>query len=188
MDHPLQRESAMICPMPFKSSKPVNPYGGGGKSNPYLPPKRDPKWIRLNLWEHKTNPQWVMILYENQVPFESSPTLETNWRIFYSFMAYNHLIPPYPEYTGLFRANHHSRYPYEFKEIVPILDTFNVEEPGTYFVAYTVPINNTEKIPLKKVNLYVEKIFDRSKHRGEHRAVARKRRQKGAQGTASLLR
>lgn len=188
MHHALQRAPTstqnipMICPLPFsfKKNKVVNPY-----FNPYKPPE-DPRWIRINIWENKRNPQWIQILYENQVAFESSPTLQNEWRVFYSFLAYNHLIPPYPNYTGLFRANHNPSYPFELKEIVPILDSFNVEENGTYFVAFTVPVENTSKIPLKRVNLYVKSIFDESQRRGEHRAVARKRGQQKIQSNKKI--
>jgi len=115
-----------------------------------------PLRIRLNIWENRNDPNQVMILYEWQTPYEASPTANRNWRIFFTFIAFNPLVPPYPEGTQLFLARHKSIFPYELIEVVPILDAFNVEEPGTYFVAYVSPFQNMTKIPFQNIYVYVE--------------------------------
>lgn len=115
-----------------------------------------PLRIRLNIWENRSDPNQVMILYEWQTPYDASPTANRNWRVFFTFIALNPLVPPYPEGTQLFLARHKSAFPYQLIEVVPILDAFNVEEPGTYFVAYTSPFQNMTKIPFQDIYVYVE--------------------------------
>jgi hypothetical protein len=114
--------------------------------------------IRLNIWEHKTTPSLTMILYEDQIPFPDSPSLQNQWRIFFSFLAFNPLVPPYPSGTELFRAIHYPRYPFEFKEIVPVLDVYNVDDLGTYFAGYTASYEHLTKLPFKDTYVYVKKL------------------------------
>lgn len=113
--------------------------------------------IMLNIWEFRQDPSRLMILYDGQVPASESPTTTQNWRPYFSFQAFNPLAPPYPPDTELFRARHSTIYPYELLEVVPMMDVYNVEEPGTYFVAYRVPIAGTTKLPFRDVFVYVER-------------------------------
>lgn len=116
-----------------------------------------PKQIRLFLWEDRHNPNdRVMLLYEGQVPADQSPSTTQQWRPYYTFVAYNPLIPPYPEGTELFRARHSTIYPYELIDIVPVLDVFNIDEPGTYFVAYRGPRPGLSKLPFRDTHIFVE--------------------------------
>ena len=115
-----------------------------------------PLRIRLNIWENRDDPSQTMILYEGQTPFDNSPTLNRKWRVFFTFLAINPLVPPYPDGTQLFRAQHKSIYPYELMDVYPILDAYHVEEPGTYFVAYTANITGTVKLPFQNIDIYVE--------------------------------
>jgi len=113
--------------------------------------------IQLMIWEDRRDPSRMMILYDHQVPAETSPTTNQSWRPYFSFSAFNPLTPPYPPNTELFRARHSSAYPYELIEVVPMMDVYNVEEPGTYFVAYRVPIAGTTKLPFRDVYVFVER-------------------------------
>jgi hypothetical protein len=117
--------------------------------------------LRFNIWENRRDPSQTMILHEWQIPYDESPTTNRNWEIFFSFDAFNPLVQPYPVGTQLFRARHKSNYPYELIDVYPILDTFHVEEPGTYFVAYTAPINNSTKLPFQNIYVYVENATKR---------------------------
>ena len=112
--------------------------------------------IRLKIWENRQDPTQTMILYDWQSPYPESPTTNRNWKAFFAFDAFNPLVQPYPDGTQLFRARHKTMYPYELIDVYPILDTFNVEEPGTYFVAYTAAFANTTKLPFQNIYIYVE--------------------------------
>lgn len=115
-----------------------------------------PLRIRLNIWENRDDPSQTMILYDWQTPYQYSPTSNRNWRIFWTFTALNPMVPPYPDGTQLFRARHKSSYPYELVDVYPILDAYNVEELGTYFVGYTAPIDSKTKLPFQNIYVYVE--------------------------------
>jgi hypothetical protein len=115
-----------------------------------------PRQIQLIIWEHRSDPDRLMLLYDYQTPASESPTTVKDWRPYYSFLAYNPLSTPYPEGTELFRARHSSNYPYELIDIVPMLDVYNVEEPGTYFVAYRSPVTGTSKLPFRDMHIFVE--------------------------------
>jgi hypothetical protein len=117
--------------------------------------------IRFNIWENLRDSSQTMILHDWQTPYDESPTTNRNWEIFFSFDAFNPLVQPYPVGTQLFRARHKANYPYELIDVYPILDTFNVDEPGTYFVAYTAPINGTTKLPFQNIYVYVENATKR---------------------------
>jgi hypothetical protein len=97
-----------------------------------------------------------MILYDGQVPADQSPSTNQSWRPYYTFLAFDPLIPPYPDGTELFRARHSSTYPYELIEVVPVLDVYNVDDPGTYFVAFRSPYPGTTKLPFRDVYVFVE--------------------------------
>ena len=112
--------------------------------------------IKLNIWENTREKNKVMILYDGQIPFSLSDSTMNEWKIFYTFIAYNPLIPPYPEGTQLFRARHSKKYPYELLDIIPILDIFTIRDPGTYFVTFTSPIDGTVKLPFDNILIYVE--------------------------------
>jgi|688.fasta_scaffold174294_4 hypothetical protein len=115
-----------------------------------------PLKIRLNIWEQRDDPSRTMILYDWQTPFEGSATSNRKWRVFFTFLAYNPLVPPYPDGTQLFRAQHKTIYPYELVDVYAILDVYNVDDPGTYFVAYTANIEGTTKLPFANIHVYVE--------------------------------
>jgi hypothetical protein len=112
--------------------------------------------IRLNIWEQVGFPERIMILYEGQVPMPESPSLNQKWRIYYTFNALNPLITPYPEGTQLFRARHSSVYPYELIDIIPIKDVFNIEDPGTYFVAYIHQYPGTMRLPFTEKYIFIQ--------------------------------
>lgn len=112
--------------------------------------------IRLYIWEHRQDPNRLMILYEGQTPAGDSPTTNQLWRPYYSFVAFDPMVPPYPQGTELFLARHSTMYPYELIEVVPVLDVYNVDAPGTYFVAYRSPFPGTTKLPFRDVNVFVE--------------------------------
>lgn len=113
--------------------------------------------IRLNIWERIRDPEVVMILYDFQTPWgNESETSAQNWRVYYTFLAYNPLIPPYPAGSELFLAQHSTHYPYELIQVKSIRDNYNVDAPGTYFVAYTAPYVGMTKIPFKDTYVYVE--------------------------------
>ena len=112
--------------------------------------------IRLNIWEHRDDPDKVMILYNYQVPAAESPSTTQYWRPYFTFLAFNPLVSPYPPGTELFRARHSAIYPYELLDIVPVLDAYNVDEPGTYFVAYRSPFPGTEKLPFRDTHIFVQ--------------------------------
>lgn len=111
--------------------------------------------IRLNVWEDRNDPDRLMILYEDQTPAPQSPSTCSRWRVYYTFEAYNPLVPPYPVGCQLFRARHSPIYPYELIDVKAVLDVYNVEAGGTYFVAYTHPRENTSKLPFKDIYVYV---------------------------------
>lgn len=114
-------------------------------------------WVRLNIWENVRNPNWVMILYDFQTPWgRESESSRGEWRKYYTFLGYNPLIPPYPAGSELFRARHSTNYPYELKEIKSVRDVYNVDEPGTYFVAFTAPYTGMTKVPFGGTYVYVQ--------------------------------
>jgi hypothetical protein len=108
------------------------------------------------MWEQINYPERVMLLYDGQNPTPESPSLSQKWRPYYTFIAYNPLIMPYPPGMQLFRAIHAPHYPYELTDIVPIRDVFNVEQPGTYFVAFTSPFDGTSRIPFAGKYIFVQ--------------------------------
>lgn len=112
--------------------------------------------ISLMIWEHRDDPTRMMILYEGQTPADESPSTNQYWHPYMSFVAFNPLVTPFPLGTELFRARHSKIYPYELLEILPVLDNFNVEEPGTYFVAYRSPLPGRTKLPFKDTHIFVE--------------------------------
>lgn len=112
--------------------------------------------ISLLIWEHRDDPTRMMILYEGQTPADESPTTNQYWRPYMSFTAFNPLVTPYPLGTELFRARHSRIYPYELLEILPVLDVFNVEEAGTYFVANRAPLPGLTKLPFRDTNIFVD--------------------------------
>jgi hypothetical protein len=112
--------------------------------------------ITLVLWEDRSDPDRVMMLYEGQVPATESPSTNQRWKPYFTFVAYNPLVTPYPPGTELFRARHSTIYPYALLDIVPMLDVYNVDDPGTYFVAYRTPRPNTVKLPFKDAFIFVE--------------------------------
>jgi hypothetical protein len=111
--------------------------------------------IRLNVWEDRQDPNRLMILYDHQVPAPESYSTTSRWRVYYTFTAYNPLVPPYPEGCQLFRARHAAIYPYELIDVKPMLDVYNVDAPGTYFVAYVHPHEGATKLPFKDIYIYV---------------------------------
>lgn len=115
-----------------------------------------PLRIRLNIWENRDDPAQTMILYDWQTPYGESATSNRKWRVFFTFIALNPLVPPYPDGTQLFRAQHKSNYPYELMDVYAILDAYNVDDPGTYFVGYTSNVQGTTKMPFQNINVYVE--------------------------------
>lgn len=113
--------------------------------------------IRLNIWENIQDPNHIMILYGYQTPTgNESDSASRDWRVYYTFLAYNPLVPPYPAGSELFLARHSTKYPYELLEVKSIRDNYNVDDPGTYFVAYTAPYKGMTKIPFKDTYVYVE--------------------------------
>jgi len=113
--------------------------------------------VRLNIWENTQNSDWVMVLYDFQTPTgKESQSASLGWRKYYTFLAYNPLVPPYPAGSELFRARHSMNYPYELREIKSVRDVYHVDEPGTYFVAYTAPYPGMSKIPFGNTYVYVQ--------------------------------
>lgn len=111
--------------------------------------------VRLNIWENVQKPNQVMILYDQQFPFKTE-SMMNDWRIYYTFISYNPLIPPYPAGSELFIAKHSSQYPYELQVVKSVRDNYNVDEPGTYFIGYTAPYKGMSKMPFKDTYVYVE--------------------------------
>lgn len=118
-----------------------------------------PLKIKLNLWKYKNDHSLMMLLYEDQLPSDSSPTTNNNWFVDAVFEVYNPLVIPYPVGTELFLAKHFKRYPYELQNIISIQDLYDIEQPGTYFVAYSVPYEGKVKLPFKDIYIYVDKLI-----------------------------
>ena len=125
--------------------------------------------IWINVWKNMNHPDRFLILYDNQIPFNDSPTSNLQWKLYFSFYVMNPMIRPFPDGTQLFVAIHSLGYPYNLVEVRSPWDNFEVDEippggslpfhnKGTYFVAYNVNYDNKMyKIPLQDVNIYSTK-------------------------------
>lgn len=119
-----------------------------------------PEEIWINVWKNIKYPNELMILYEHQLPFIHSPTLNRDWVVSYSFKAINPMIRPLSRGTQLYIARHKNHYPYTLDTIETPTDNFEIGEhiKGTWFIDYNTPYKGLEKLPFTYNNIYSKEI------------------------------
>lgn len=124
--------------------------------------------VTLIVWKNIYNTDQYIVLYEFQIPFEQSPTTTKYWQKFCSFQAINPMIRPLPDGTELFNCLHFTTYPFNLNTIYSLFfNIMDVDEKGTYFIAWTAPYKGKIKLPVEKFisnyndipNIYVENLI-----------------------------
>lgn len=104
--------------------------------------------VTLVLWRHTHDSTKWLLLYQQQIPFENT-TFESSWKRVLSFVALNPLMRPFPNGTELFNGLQSTSFPYTLITIYPLtLDSLDINEAGTYFVAWTAQYPGTQKLPV----------------------------------------